>query len=203
MAKPYGVWVPRLWTDTIEAHRRDVRQAIMDTTWQLVVDHGVLAVTMSRIAGQAGIGRATLYKYFPDVESILFARHNDHVAHHLTQLAALRDAAGGAAEAVEAVLTGYARICQHRGQGTDDLATLLHRGEDAARAQQLLTDLVQGVLVAAAGDGVVRTDVASAELTGYCLHALAAAGTLTSEDAVGRLVVVVLQGLAPPGRTTA
>ena len=26
---------------------------------------------------------ATLYKYFPDVESILFARHNDHVAHHL------------------------------------------------------------------------------------------------------------------------
>jgi AcrR family transcriptional regulator len=197
------VWVPRLWTDTIEAHRRDVRQAIMDTTWQLVVDHGVLAVTMSRIAEQAGIGRATLYKYFPDVESILFARHNDHVAHHLTQLAALRDAAGGAAEAVEAVLTGYARICQHRGQGSDDLVTLLHRGEDAARAQQQLTDLLQGVLVAAAGDGVVRTDVAPAELTGYCLHALAAAGALTSEDSVKRLVVVVLQGLAPPGPTTA
>ena len=71
----------------------------MDTTWQLVIDHGLLAVTMSRIAEKTGIGRATLYKYFPDVESILVAPHNDHVAHHLAQLAALRDAAGGAAEA--------------------------------------------------------------------------------------------------------
>ena len=192
--------VPKLWTDTIEAHRRDVRQAIMDTTWQLVIDHGLLAVTMSRIAEQAGIGRATLYKYFPDVESILFARHNDHVAHHLAQLAGLRDAAGGAAEALEAVLTGYAGICQHRRQqGADDLVTLLHRGEEAAQAQQQLADLVQDVLIAAARDGAVRTDVAPAELASYCLHALTAAGTLASPDAVARLVDVVLQGLAPAG----
>src|SRR5215212_1646632 len=153
--------VPKLWTDTIEAHRRDVRQAIMDTTWQLVIDHGLLAVTMSRIAEQAGIGRATLYKYFPDVESILFARHNDHVAQHLAQLAGLRDTAGGAAQALEAVLTGYAGICQHRRQqGADDLVALLHRGAEAAQAQQQPTDLVQDVLIAAARDGAVRTDVA-------------------------------------------
>jgi AcrR family transcriptional regulator len=29
---------------------------------------------MSRIAAEAGIGRVTLYKYFPDVEAVLAAR---------------------------------------------------------------------------------------------------------------------------------
>lgn len=32
-------------------------------------------MTMSRIAEEIGIGRATLYKYFPDVEAILLAWH--------------------------------------------------------------------------------------------------------------------------------
>jgi AcrR family transcriptional regulator len=47
------------------------RKAILDTTAALVAEGGLLSVTMSRIAEEAGIGRATLYKYFPDVEAIL------------------------------------------------------------------------------------------------------------------------------------
>ncbi len=36
------------------------------------------------------------------------------------------------------------------------------------------------------------------ELANYCLHALAAAQTLTSREAVRRLVEVTLAGLRPP-----
>jgi AcrR family transcriptional regulator len=68
--------VPKLWNETIEEHRRAVRDAVLKTTAALVTEQGLRGVTMSRIAEDSGIGRATLYKYFPDVESILAAWHS-------------------------------------------------------------------------------------------------------------------------------
>ncbi len=65
----YPRLVPRLWSETIEDHRREVRAAILDATWALVTERGLTSVTMSQIAEETGIGRATLYKYFPDVET--------------------------------------------------------------------------------------------------------------------------------------
>ena len=48
---------------------------------------------MLQIAAATGIGRATLYKYFPDVEAIMVAWHERHIARHLRLLAEARDAA--------------------------------------------------------------------------------------------------------------
>src|SRR5919112_2833275 len=104
------VGMPRLWTETVEAHRHQVRDAILDSTAALVAEHGLLAVTMSQIAQAVGIGRATLYKYFPDVEAILVAWHDRQVTGHLDQLAALRDEGDDAGERLEAVLEAYALI---------------------------------------------------------------------------------------------
>src|SRR6266700_7593935 len=63
----YYLLVPKLWKETIEAHRREVGDAILDTTAALVAEHGLRSVTMSQIAEETGIGRATLYKYFTNV----------------------------------------------------------------------------------------------------------------------------------------
>jgi hypothetical protein len=52
-------------------------------------------------------------------------------------------------------------------------------------------------LIEAAENGNLRDDVAPDELASYCLHALAAAGSLPSEAAVRRLVTVTLAGLRP------
>src|SRR5262249_50381931 len=41
--------VPKLWNETIEEHRRAVRDATLDTTAALVAKHGLRAVTMSQI----------------------------------------------------------------------------------------------------------------------------------------------------------
>src|SRR4051812_5802487 len=65
--------MPKIWSQTIEAHRDAVREATINATAALVAEHGLTGVTMSQIAKDTGIGRATLYKYFPDVESILRA----------------------------------------------------------------------------------------------------------------------------------
>lgn len=188
--------MPKLWNETIETHRREVREAILNTTWELVAEHGLLSVTMSQIAAQVGIGRATLYKYFPDVEAILLACHERHVAGHLEHLAELRDQAGDARERLEAVLHAYALICHYREHhGTDELRALLHRGDQVAWAQQQLLDLIRNLLTEVVDTGGIRDDVAPDELASYCLHALTAASTLTSEAAVRRLVTVTLAAL--------
>ncbi len=185
--------VPKLWNETIEAHRREVREAILETTWALVAERGLHSVTMSQIAEKTGIGRATLYKYFPDVEAILVAWHERQIAAHLGQLAELRDQADGVGERLEAVLEAYALI-QHEHHGTE-LSALLHSGEHVARAQQHLRALIRDLLTEGAEAGLVRDDVAPGELADYCLHALSAATGARSKAAVRRLVEVALAGL--------
>jgi AcrR family transcriptional regulator len=190
--------VPKLWNETIEAHRREVRDAILDTTAGLVAEHGLLSVTMSQIAEKTGIGRATLYKYFSSVEAILFAWHEQQITGHLEYLAEVRNQAGDAGERLEAVLQAYALI-SHESHGHHDaeLAAFLHRDQQVARARQQLRDMIRDLLAEGAETGDLRDDVAPDELANYCLHALAAASSLPSKVAVRRLVMVILSGLHP------
>jgi AcrR family transcriptional regulator len=190
--------VPKLWNQTIEAHRRAVRDATLDATAALVAEGGLRSVTMSQIAEKTGIGRATLYKYFSDVEAILLAWHERQITGHLEYLAEVRDQAGDASERLEAVLEAYALI-SHESHGHHDteLVALLHRDEQVSRAQQQLRDLIRDLLTEAAKTGDLRDDVASDELASYCLHALTAASSLPSKVSVRRLVTVILAGLRP------
>jgi AcrR family transcriptional regulator len=96
-----------------------VRNAILDASAALIAQNGLLSVTMSRIAEQTGIGRATLYKYFPDVEAILLAWHERQITGHLESLAEARDQAGNPGQRLEAVLEAYALISTtHEGTTT-------------------------------------------------------------------------------------
>jgi len=189
----YHPGMPRLWTETLETHRREVGDAILDTTVALVSRHGLRAVTMSQIAEETGIGRATLYKYYPDVEAILSAWHERLISGHLEQLSALRAGPGDPIGRLEAVLDTYALI-RHEHHGTE-LEALLHRGEHVATAHQRLRALIRDLLIECVKTGKVRDDVAPDELASYCLHALAAATSLASRTAVRRLVRVVLAGV--------
>ena len=185
--------MPRLWNETIDAHRRAVRDATIDATAALVAKHGLRAVTMSQIAEGTGIGRATLYKYFPDVESILLAWHERQITAHLEQLATLSKQGGRSIDRLETVLETFALI-QHQ-HHDNDLAALLHQGRHVAHAEQHLKALIRNLLGQAATAGEIRTDVPPDELADYCLHALTAAGRLPSKPAVRRLVWVTLAGL--------
>jgi AcrR family transcriptional regulator len=204
----YTQVVPKLWNETIEAHRRAVIDATLDTTAALVAEHGLRGVTMSAIAERTGIGRATLYKYFPDVEAILLAWHERQITAHLEQLAEIRDRTTDAGQRLAAVLEAYAHIHQqriphhrhgHDGHHGAELAAFLHGDAHLGPAQRKLHDLIQDVLADAARNGYVRGDVAPDELASYCLHALDAASSLPSKAAIRRLVTVTLAGLRPPG----
>jgi AcrR family transcriptional regulator len=195
----YTSLVPKLWTETIEEHRREVRGAILDTTVALVAEQGLLSVTMSQIAEETGIGRATLYKYFPDVEAILLAWHERQISDHLGYLAEVRDRPGNARARLAAVLEAYALIAhESRGHRDTELAALLHRGEQVGVAEQQLRGMIRDLVAEGARNGDIRDDIDPGELASYCLHALAAASSLSSKAAVSRLVEVTLAGVRPP-----
>jgi len=188
--------VPKLWNDTIETHRRTVRDTTLDAAAALVAEHGLASVTMSEIAERSGIGRATLYRYFPDVDAILVAWHERQISTHLAILADVRDREGNTADRLEAVLHAYAFMAHaHK---VSDLAASLHRADHLANAHQRLHAFIRDLLVQGARSGALRDDIAPGELASYCLHALTAAATLPSKAAVKRLVAVILDGLRTP-----
>jgi AcrR family transcriptional regulator len=137
-------------------------------------EQGLAAVTMSKIAAETGIGRATLYKYFPDVETILMAWHERQVAGHLQQLTVIRDQAGDPAQQLQAMLEAYADRTHERPHSTE-LSALLHRGPHVDQAHRQLSALFEDLLSKAAQAGQIRGDVPATELASYCLNALAAA----------------------------
>jgi AcrR family transcriptional regulator len=201
-----------LWNTTVEEHRRTVHTAILDSTAALIAEHG-LAVTMSQVAQHTGIGRATLYKYFKDVEAIMLAWHERQVSDHLHQLNAAIADCTDPAERLRTALTTYAELSStghstpHTGTGTGtgtgtsavQTALALHQAPHLHRAQRHVHNLLTEVITAAADAGMARTDVPATELASYCLHALSAAATSPSLAACDRLVAVTLTGLLPTG----
>ena len=200
MRDAYTTCVPRLWTNTIEEHRRSVHDAILHTTVALVTEHGLRSVTMSQIAEATGIGRATLYKYFAGVEAILHAWHERQITGHLEQLASVRDQVEGARERLAAVLETFALISYDaHGHSDTELATFLHRDDRVGQAERHLRRMIRDLVVEATREGDVRDDVNADELASYCLHALSAASVMPSKAAARRIVKVTLAGLDPFG----
>ncbi len=193
--------MPRLWSDTIDAHRRIVREATLDAVAALVAQHGLTSVTMSRIAGETGIGRATLYKYFPDLDAVLLAWHERHVTAHLQQLTQIGAPAAEPGRRLRDVLGTYALMTYQR--PSPELAALLHTGAHTVRAQEQLRTFIEDLIRAAADQGQARHDVPPRELATFCLHSLGAAHDLPSKAAVQRLVQVTLNAIQtqPPTPT--
>lgn len=187
--------MPKLWDRTLEGHHRAVRDALLDATAALVDRGGSAGVTMSQVAATAGIGRATLYRYFSDVPALLAAWHERVVERHLQRLVDVRDATDGAGERLAAVLTACAEL-SGRPHGSP-VAAALHDGPHVASAHRRVIDLVGELVAGAAAAGQVRNDVDPGELAAWSLAALGAARHAAAPEAVRRLVTVTLDGLRP------
>ena len=195
--------MPRIWAETVDTHRRLVQDAIVDATAELAAEHGPLSVSMSAIAERAGVGRATLYKYFPDVESIFVEWHRREFSERLEQLKALstrddvtlRELAG---------LVRRGRI-DHRGRKGAAAGILAHT---AVAAESVVLGTIEAELVALVAEVVrrlargnqVRTDHSPKVLARWILHGAHASPELDDRAVVDLLV----DSLAPrpPSSTT-
>ena len=189
--------MPKLWTDNIEAHKQSVHDAVLDAAAALIAESGLSAVTMSAVAGATGIGRATLYKYFPDVETILTVWHQRQIARHLSELETIAAKPAEPMARLHAVLEAYLRNAfGSRGHAVGMPHTTAH----VAHARTQLRGFLGGLIEDAAKAGQVRRDIPAGELAIYALAALDGAAHVTTKAAMGRLLELTLDGLKPAGR---
>lgn len=189
--------MPKLWDTTMDGHRRQVNNAILDATAELIAEHGPLSVAMSAIAERAGIGRATLYKYFPDVESILVAWHTRDFGEHLNRLKALSEAEDVELKDVAEFVCAQRRH-HPRHDGADILGTLAHalagaEGVPGDAIEREIIAVLTDLLTRLASKKEVRDDEDPELLARWLLHAAHAPAEL-ADQAISQLIA---DSLAP------
>jgi AcrR family transcriptional regulator len=189
--------VPRIWADTIDSHRQQVHDAILDATAGLIAEHGPMSVAMSAIAERAGIGRATLYKYFPDVEAILLAWHARDFADHLERLRELTESESVTLDDIAEFVRAQRRH-HPRHKGADLVGSLAHTLAGAAPSiqdtiERDATKALTALMKRLVDRKEVRNDRPPRLLAQWLMHAIHAPAEL-DDAAVAELVV---DSLAP------
>lgn len=191
--------MPRLWSSTIDQHRHEVRSAVLDAAAELAARNGVLAVTMTQIAETAGIGRATLYKYYPDVAAIYADWHDQqvtqHVEHIRNEIVALR---APNKRLIKALETHVERLHeQHRSELAQLHLSVFEstNGASAHKANAKLLELLEELITELVSKNHPSNATAH-ELALFANHALGAANELPTEQARRRLVQTVVTAIA-------
>ena len=185
--------MPKLWTETIEAHRSSVADAIMDKTAALAAAEGLHTLTMARIAQETGIGRATLYKYFGAIEEILERWHQREVTTHLETLLRIRAEVPDPLDALQKVLLFYA--ANSRKGHNHALGALLHTMPHVRHAQSHLQHVVADLIAQAIKGKALKSEASPSELARFALAAIAASEQAGTKPALERLVRMILRGM--------
>jgi AcrR family transcriptional regulator len=201
--------VPRIWDESVASHKQRLRASIIDATVELVRDRGRGDVAMSAVASRAGIGRATLYNYFPDVDHILaayvvdeFDRFHEHVD------AELAATAGPLARLTVVVTASIDYLASPRHQAG---ASIVGLDDFSPEAQRLVDGVMAGfrerlaaVVDEAVAANLLRDDLDPSFLALSLHHLLAAAraavlaGHQTGEEATQAVLTLFLRGAASP-----
>ena len=75
----------------IIVNKEEKRRAIALSSRELLLEHGIKNITISKIAVSAGVGKGTIYEYFSNKEDIVFEIISIFIAEHEKELYALID----------------------------------------------------------------------------------------------------------------
>ncbi|MET7338200.1 helix-turn-helix domain-containing protein [Nonomuraea sp. NPDC005650] len=201
----------------IERHSRKAAR-ILDSARELVLDHGVRKVTVSEIARAAGVGKGTVYLYWPAKEDLILGLFAREVLTFLDEITA-RIAADPATVlprrlAPLLIRTGQRLPLARRAQSGD--ADLLRLLTQQAGDRELFARTTPGALCQTGmpihhRHGLIRQDRPLRDLT-YAVHAvLTGFGAALSDPATASLgvddpdqvladtVALLLDPPVPPG----
>jgi TetR/AcrR family transcriptional regulator, mexCD-oprJ operon repressor len=156
-----------------------VAGAILDAAADLLARGGE-PPSMGEVAAAAGVGRATLYRYFPTRERLL----QDLIT------AATGEAADRLAEAgldAVSVTEGIARVARVVAAGGSKYAALVGQFGPANvdREQEQITTMIDGLLRRGVDDGTLRSDISVGELRFLLGSLLQAAARMAAEHQAG------------------
>ncbi|MCI2420188.1 TetR/AcrR family transcriptional regulator [Saccharopolyspora sp. K220] len=177
-----------------------VAAGILETAAAVLAERGE-AVSMAEIAEAAGVGRATLYRYFPNRDALL--RGLIEVA-----TADLRELIAGAELDTVDVRDGIARLARLSALAGSKYAVLVHGAKkqlgDRAEMERAVATPIRELFARGVADGTLRTDLSPQVLfemfTGLLEKSLqlVARGELGVESAGAAITTVFLDGA---GRT--
>ncbi|HET6298742.1 MAG TPA: TetR/AcrR family transcriptional regulator [Kribbella sp.] len=168
--------------------------AILDAAARVFSEHGSSA-NMADIAAAAGVGRATLYRHFPDREALLGALASHAIADSAARLADAGLERAPVAEAIERIVRAVTAI----GDRYSVLAGE-HVESDPDEVERLLAAPVRAVLTRGIESGLLRQDLPPDVLFELFRGALGAAiqlirhGRLGVEEASAAAASVFLDG---------
>lgn len=120
-------------------HRAVTRTRIVDAVSGLIAEEHPAAISVPAVARRAGVGVATVYRYFPTKEALLDAAAYAPVSVDAAKLPASFDEVGASLSAAWGELAGQLALV--RGQFASPLGRELHR-----RRWQVKHDAMAGVL---------------------------------------------------------
>lgn len=189
--------MPSVWDDTLTEHKRRQRERILRTAADLIAERGMADVAMSVLARRAGVARATLYNYFPDLEHVVAALVAEQAArfrHGLDQqLAEATDPAEQLRRYLVAVheWTGRRGGRAHTGRKPSaELLAVVH--EPLADLRELLA----GILADGVGAGMFADGIDPALHAGL-IFKLVTDPAVTGPAERDQLLRFVARGLAP------
>ncbi|GAA4920713.1 TetR/AcrR family transcriptional regulator [Nonomuraea thailandensis] len=174
-APAYHGRMPRISAATIGEHRAQTRDRILQAVSRLSRVQGIDAISMTDVAGEAGITRTVLYNYFPDKAALLLA-FTERVTRYFID-SYERELPAGASPAdrlrafVRLQLTG---LLAHPHPGAADLSAAL--GPDAYQRLAEHVAPMQSILVEILDNGIEAGDFRALDVDATARMILAVIG---------------------------
>ncbi|MET7281127.1 helix-turn-helix domain-containing protein [Kribbella sp. NPDC005582] len=153
--------------------------------------------SMRAIAGEAGVGIATLYRHFPTREALVDAVYQDQVT-RLTTGAREMLAQFDPPTALRRWMDLFGEWIATKNGMLDTLLAMVEAGEIAhgdTRAE--LLGAIDSILEAGRATGELRTDVPASDISAALIGIFAVAGSREHEALAGRLLDLLMAGLHP------
>lgn len=152
------------WANLTEAYRKGQREGIAETAMALLIEGGGAGLSMSALAQAAGISRPTLYRYYPDMDSVLIgvaelvSQQDESFA---AEIVAESDPQRQLRSFIDAVtdpaVHGHLSAVELEAALPPEGRTLLHAHED--RARELLADILRRGIQAGVFSADINPDV--------------------------------------------
>ncbi|HEY8447658.1 MAG TPA: TetR/AcrR family transcriptional regulator [Thermomicrobiales bacterium] len=199
--------MPRIRDSTIQAHRRQVENAILDAWGSLIEDHSYAEITMAMVAERAGIARNTIYGYYPDKGHLMLAHLEREVSRFLDAVTAAVDEAVGAVARLRVVFEHHAHYFATHAGSRHEIGEVM--GPEGYRQFMAhftpLHKLVRRIVREGKYEGVFR-DVDPEAVTPLILATIAvyrvplATGEIAPEQAAANALDFTLHGLVAHAR---
>jgi AcrR family transcriptional regulator len=178
----------------LRADARRNRDRILSTAVAMFARDG-LDATLDRIAKEAGVGPATLYRNFPTREALIEAAYRDQLR-QLCEAAGELLAAHPPRRALRAWMSRFMEYVNTKIGMADALRVLIDSGVNPYdHTGELLRESVSELLAAGVADGSIRSDVAAGDIVASLMGIAMTSGKPPQPDLAERLLDLLLDGL--------